>query len=78
LTTRPSELALFLAGAVLRSELTESGIVRRLRLLGFESAEPMNEPEFPIDSLTLLAFGVFSLSRRPFNLLRSSASRPRA
>jgi hypothetical protein len=54
-----SELALFLAGAVLRSELTESGIVRRLRLLGFESAEPMNEPEFPIDSLTLLAFGVF-------------------
>jgi hypothetical protein len=54
-----SELALFLAGAVLRSELTESGIVRRLRLLGFEHAEPMNEPEFPIDSLTLLAFGVF-------------------
>jgi hypothetical protein len=54
-----SELALFLAGAVLRSELTESGIVRRLRLLGFESAEPMNEPEFPIDSLTLLAVGVF-------------------
>jgi hypothetical protein len=54
-----NELALFLAGAVLRSELTESGIVRRLRRLGFEGAEPMNEPEFPIDSLTLLAFGVF-------------------
>lgn len=54
-----NELALFLAGAVLRSELTESWIVRRLRSLGFAGAEPMNEPEFPIDSLTLLALGVF-------------------
>jgi hypothetical protein len=54
-----NELALFLAGALLRSELTESWIVRRLRGLGFEGAEPMNEPEFPIDSLTLLALGVF-------------------
>ena len=54
------ELAQFLAAAVLRSELTEKVIVRRLRSLGFESAEPMTEPVFPIHSLTLLAFGLFA------------------
>jgi hypothetical protein len=54
------ELAQFLAAAVLRSELTEKDIVRRLRSLGFESAEPMTEPVFPIHSLTLLAFGLFA------------------
>ncbi len=54
------ELAFFLAAAVLRSELTEKDIVRRLRSLGFESAEPMTEPVFPIHSLTLLAFGLFA------------------
>jgi hypothetical protein len=55
-----NDLALFLAAAVLRSELTEKNIVRRLRSLGFESAEPMTEPVFPIHSLTLLAFGLFA------------------
>jgi hypothetical protein len=55
-----NDLALFLAAAVLRSELTEKNIVRRLRSLGFESAEPMTEPAFPIHSLTLLAFGLFA------------------
>jgi hypothetical protein len=53
------DLALFLAAAVLRSELTEKDIVRRLRSLGFKSAEPMTPPIFPIHSLTLLAFGLF-------------------
>jgi hypothetical protein len=53
-----NDLALFLAGAVLRSEPTENAIVDRLRSLGFEGAKPMNEPEFPINSLTLLAFGL--------------------
>jgi hypothetical protein len=55
-----NDLALFLAGAVLRSEQTEDAIVDQLRLLGFEGAKPMNEPEFPINSLTLLAFGLFA------------------
>ena len=55
-----NDLALFLAAAVLRSELTEKDIVRRLRSLGFEGAEPLTEPIFPIHSLTLLAFGLFA------------------
>jgi hypothetical protein len=53
-------LALFLARAVLRSEPTEKEIVRRLREVGFAAAEPMNEPEFPINSLTVLALGIFA------------------
>jgi hypothetical protein len=52
-------LALFLARAVLRSETSEAGIVRRLRESGFDAAEPMNLPRFPIHSLTLLALGIF-------------------
>ncbi len=52
-------LALFLARAVLRSETSETGIVRRLRQTGFDAAEPMNLPRFPIHSLTVLALGVF-------------------
>jgi hypothetical protein len=54
-----TELVLFLARAVLRSETSEEGIVRRLREVGFAASEPMNLPSFPIDSLTLLALGVF-------------------
>jgi hypothetical protein len=46
------ELALFLARAVLRSETSERGVVRRLREAGFTAAEPMNLPRFPINSLT--------------------------
>ena len=53
------DLALFLAHAVLRSEPTERDIVDRLHKTGFAAAEPMNQPEFPIDSLTLLSVGVF-------------------
>jgi hypothetical protein len=53
------ELSRFLARAVLRSESTERAIVARLRQVGFEEAEPINEPEFPIDSLTLLGCGIF-------------------
>ena len=52
-------LALFLARAVLRSETSETGIVRRLHEIGFDSAEPMNLPRFPIHSLTVLALGIF-------------------
>lgn len=52
-------LALFLARAVLRSETSEKGIVHRLRATGFAAAEPMNLPPFPINSLTVLALGVF-------------------
>ena len=52
-------LALFLARAVLRSETSEAGIVRRLRETGFDTAEPMNLPGFPIHSLTALALGIF-------------------
>jgi len=52
-------LALFLARAVLRSEASEKGIVHRLRATGFAAAEPMNLPPFPINSLTVLALGVF-------------------
>ncbi len=52
-------LALFLARAVLRSEPDEQEIVRRLRSVGFATAEPMARPEFPIDSLTVLALWVF-------------------
>jgi hypothetical protein len=54
-----ADLALFLARAVLRSERSESDIVHRLREIGFATAEPMNEPDFPINGLTLLALGVF-------------------
>jgi hypothetical protein len=54
-----TELALFLARAVLRSEASEEDIVRRLREVGFAASEPTNLPSFPIDSLTLLALGVF-------------------
>jgi hypothetical protein len=49
------ELALFLARAVLRSESSEKDIVDRLCEIGFSASEPMNQPRFPIDSLTLLA-----------------------
>ena len=52
-------LALFLARAVLRSETSEMGVVRRLRAIGFDTAAPMNLPRFPIHSLTVLALGVF-------------------
>ena len=52
-------LALFLARAVLRSETSEMGVVRRLRAIGFDAAAPMNLPRFPIHSLTVLALGVF-------------------
>ena len=54
-----SELALFLARAVLRSEGSERDIVRALRDAGFSAAEPMNLPHFPIDSLTALAVALF-------------------
>ena len=53
------ELTLFLARAVLRSETSEKGIVRRLREAGFTAAEPMNLPRFPINSLTVLALALF-------------------
>jgi hypothetical protein len=53
------ELAAFLARAVLRSEPNEKEIVRRLRDIGFAAAEPMNRPQFPINSLTLLALGLY-------------------
>ena len=52
-------LAVFLARAILRSESSETGIVRRLRETGFNAAEPMNQPLFPIHSLTVLALGIF-------------------
>ena len=53
------ELTLFLARAVLRSETSEKGIVRRLREAGFTATEPMNLPRFPINSLTVLALALF-------------------
>ena len=52
-------LARFLARAVLRSERSEKDIVRRLREIGFSAAEPMNLPQFPIDSLAVLALTLF-------------------
>ncbi|MBV9202481.1 MAG: hypothetical protein JOY83_22650, partial [Alphaproteobacteria bacterium] len=52
-------LARFLARAVLRSERSERDIVRRLREIGFSAAEPMNLPNFPIDSLAVLALTLF-------------------
>jgi hypothetical protein len=52
------ELALFLSHAMLRSEATEADIVNRLHGIGFSTAQPMNRPEFPIDSLTLLGLGL--------------------
>jgi hypothetical protein len=53
------ELTLFLARAVLRSETSEKGIVRRLQEGGFTATEPMNLPRFPINSLTVLALALF-------------------
>jgi hypothetical protein len=52
-------LARFLARAVLRSERSERDIVRRLREIGFSAAEPMNLPQFPVDSLAVLALALF-------------------
>jgi len=49
----------FLARAVLRSEGSERGIVARLRVIGFPTSEPMNLPEFPISSITVLGAGIF-------------------
>ena len=49
----------FLARAVLRSERNERAIVIRLRAIGFPAMEPMNMPEFPISSLTVLGAGIF-------------------
>src|ERR1700730_4586124 len=49
----------FLARAVLRSERNERAIVVRLRAIGFPAMEPMNLPEFPISSLTVLGAGIF-------------------
>ena len=49
----------FLARAVLRSEGSERGIVARLRGIGFPTTEPMNLPEFPISSMTVLGAGIF-------------------
>jgi hypothetical protein len=51
-------LTRFLASAVLRAEATERDIVARLQKIGFTSIEPMNMPEFPINSLTLLGLGI--------------------
>jgi hypothetical protein len=53
------ELTLFLARAVLRSETSEKGIVRRLHEAGFTATEPMNLPRFPINSLTVLTLALF-------------------
>jgi hypothetical protein len=53
-------LAVFIARAVLRSETTEENIVARLREVGFRATQPISLPRFPIDSLTLLAMGVFA------------------
>jgi hypothetical protein len=53
------ELTLFLARAVLRSEASEKGIVRRLHEAGFTATEPMNLPRFPINSLTVLTLALF-------------------
>ncbi len=53
------ELALFLSRALLRSETSEAHIVERLRSIGFAAAQPMNKPEFPIHSLTLLGIALF-------------------
>jgi hypothetical protein len=49
----------FLARAVLRSEGSERGIVARLRGIGFPTTEPMNLPEFPMSSMTVLGAGIF-------------------
>jgi hypothetical protein len=49
----------FLARAVLRSEGSERGIVVRLLGIGFPTTEPMNLPEFPISSMTVLGAGIF-------------------
>jgi hypothetical protein len=53
------ELALFLARAILRSEVSETDIVGRLRKTGFAASEPITVPHFPIDSLTVLALAMF-------------------
>jgi ABC-type amino acid transport system permease subunit len=54
-----SPLALFLARAVVRSERSEKDVVHRLREIGFSAAEPMNQPNFPVDNLTALAVALF-------------------
>jgi hypothetical protein len=53
-------MARFLAQAVLRSGTSEKDIIARLRRIGFAEAEPMNEPLFPINSLTALGLGLFA------------------
>jgi hypothetical protein len=58
-------LALFLAGAVLRSESSEMGIVRRLRAVGFDAAEPMNLTAFPYPQLDRLGLGHLSICSSP-------------
>jgi len=52
-------LVRFLARALLRSERSERDIVARLRGIGFPTMEPMNLPEFPISSITVLGAGIF-------------------
>jgi hypothetical protein len=52
-------LVRFLARALLRSERSERDIVVRLRGIGFPMMEPMNLPQFPISSLTVLGVGIF-------------------
>ena len=53
-------MARFLSQAVLRSEVSEKDIIARLRRIGFVEAEPMQQPVFPINSLTALALGLFA------------------
>jgi hypothetical protein len=52
-------LALLFARTVLRSEGSKGDLVRSLRGAGFSLAEPMNLPNFPIDSLTALTMELF-------------------
>ena len=53
-------LARFLARAVLRSEPSKAEIVARLREIGFAEIESATNPEFPLNSLTILGLGVFA------------------
>ena len=70
------ELALFLSHAMLRSEATEADIVNRLHGIGFSAARPMNRPEFPIDSLTLLGLGLFVYLAAVSLVMRSIVGQP--